>query len=125
MRRKKNVTDYNCVEPLSWVFSDQLSKEQAGSHTLYSPSSEAKELVDYKWNITYGDGDQANGNVYTDKVTLGALKVPSQAIGTAQSVSTRLTEGTADGILGLGFSSINSSKCALLRIILGNLFTDI
>ncbi|PGH30166.1 hypothetical protein GX50_07066 [[Emmonsia] crescens] len=104
-----------------WVFSDQLSKEQAGSHTLYSPSSEAKELVDYKWNITYGDGDQANGNVYTDKVTLGALKVPSQAIGTAQSVSTRLTEGTADGILGLGFSSINSIQPNVEPILFDNI----
>ncbi|OJD18588.1 hypothetical protein AJ78_01429 [Emergomyces pasteurianus Ep9510] len=91
-----------------WAFSDQLSEKQAGSHILYSPSADTKELGGYTWNLTYGDGNQAEGNVYTDTVTLGTLKVPSQAIGAAQSVSTGLTEGPADGILGLGFSSINS-----------------
>lgn len=49
------------------------------------------------------------GNVYRDTVNISGLVAPHQAIEAATNVSTSfVSETSRDGILGLGFSSINS-----------------
>lgn len=94
-----------------WVFSTELSSSEADGHTLYNPddSSTAQELNGYTWNITYGDGSGASGNVYTDTVTVGGIAVSGQAVELAEQVSSQFSQDTAnDGLLGLAFSSINT-----------------
>lgn len=94
-----------------WVFSSELPSSESSGHAVYNPSksSTAKELEGYTWNITYGDGSGASGNVYTDTVTVGGLTVTGQAVELAEDVSsTFISDTESDGLLGLAFSSINT-----------------
>jgi hypothetical protein len=50
------------------VFSSELPKrEQTKGHTIYNPakSPTAEQMSGATWNIGYGDGSSASGNVYT------------------------------------------------------------
>jgi aspergillopepsin I len=91
------------------VFSTELpSSEQAG-HSVYNPSSSGTLKNGYTWNISYGDGSGASGNVYSDKVVVGGVTATSQAVEAATSISSEFQQDTDnDGLLGLAFSSINT-----------------
>jgi len=93
-----------------WVFSTELPSSESTGHTLYNPSksSTAKLLSGYSWDISYGDGSGASGNVYTDTVSIGASTVTSQCVEPAQSVSSEFVSDTSDGLVGLAFDSINT-----------------
>ena len=68
-------------------------------------------LDGHSWQIRYGDGSAANGQVYLDKVSVGDLTFPKQAIEAAAKVSTTFSNDPAiDGLLGLAFSKINTIK---------------
>lgn len=60
------------------------------------------------WKIQYGDGSSASGTVGTDVVTIGNISVKNQAIELATTMSSQFSQGTANGLLGLAFSSINT-----------------
>ncbi|KAK0625886.1 aspartic peptidase domain-containing protein [Immersiella caudata] len=94
-----------------WVFSSHLPTAQIRGQTLYRPplSTSAQLLVNHTWSIRYGDGSNSAGNVYTDNFTVGGLTVDSQAVETATQVSTQFTRETElDGLLGLGFGTLNT-----------------
>ena len=93
------------------MFSSELSSSEDSGHSVYNPSksSTAKLLSGETWNISYGDGSSASGNVYTDDVTVGGVTVTSQAVELAETISSQFEEDTdSDGLLGLAFSSINT-----------------
>ena len=57
----------------------------------------------------YADGTVASGDVYRDVVGIGGLWATEQAIEVASNISDQFAYDTGvDGILGLGFSSINN-----------------
>ena len=93
-----------------WVFSTQTPSASDGSHTLYNPSksSTSKKMQGATWTITYGDNSSSSGDVYTDVVTVGGLSVNTQAVESAEKVSSQFVSGESDGLLGLGWSSINT-----------------
>ncbi|KAJ9619415.1 hypothetical protein, variant [Exophiala oligosperma] len=96
-----------------WVFSSELSSSQSRGHSIYDPtkSSTSKELSGATWNISYGDGSGASGNVYTDTVDVGGTTVTSQAVELAETISAQFQQDQDnDGLLGLAFSSINTVK---------------
>ncbi|KAK3948268.1 aspartic peptidase domain-containing protein [Pseudoneurospora amorphoporcata] len=96
-----------------WVFSSSLPAAQITGQDVYSPntSTTARLLIDASWSITYGDRSASRGNVYLDHVTIGGLVVSDQAVETAQQVSQSFTAETAiDGLVGLGFSSLNTVR---------------
>ncbi|KAF2100754.1 aspartyl protease [Rhizodiscina lignyota] len=91
-----------------WVFSSELPTSEQSGHSIYKTSS-SKEKSGYSWEITYGDQSGASGNVYADKVVIGAVTATSQAVEAATSVSSQFTQDTDnDGLVGLAFSSINT-----------------
>ncbi|EXJ65384.1 hypothetical protein A1O7_01725 [Cladophialophora yegresii CBS 114405] len=96
-----------------WVFSSELSSSVQAGHSIYDPSksSTAKKLNGATWSISYGDGSSASGDVYTDTVDIGGTTVTGQAIELAKTVSAQFQQDeNNDGLLGLGFSSINTVK---------------
>lgn len=67
------------------------------------------KLNDHTWSIRYADDTAASGDVYRDVVGIGGIWAAEQAVEVAFNISGEFThENGADGILGLGFSSINS-----------------
>lgn len=94
-----------------WVFSTELSSKYQSGHGVYNPSSSStsKKLSGSTWDISYGDGSGASGDVYTDVVNIGGVSFASQAVEAASTISTEFTEDTDnDGLVGLAFSSINT-----------------
>lgn len=93
-----------------WVFSSETPS--TGDHDIYTPadSTSGNKLAGATWSITYGDQSSSSGDVYIDTVTVGSLTVAKQAVESAKKVSAQFASGNNDGLLGLGFSSINTVK---------------
>ena len=93
------------------MFSSQLPKTDQTGHSIYTPGSTAKKLSGYTWDISYGDGSGASGDVYDDTVTVGGVTVTSQAVEAAESISSEfVSDVDSDGLLGLAFDSINTGE---------------
>ncbi|KAK3984815.1 aspartic peptidase domain-containing protein [Cladorrhinum sp. PSN332] len=96
-----------------WVFSSETPTALVDGQKLYmiNGSSTARKLDNHTWNIGYGDGSHAGGNVYLDKVTIGGVTVRQQAVESARTVASQFTRDAASsGLLGLGFDSINQVR---------------
>lgn len=92
-----------------WVFSTELSTSEQSGHSVYNPKKSGTKLSGYTWDISYGDGSGASGDVYTDTVTVGGVTASKQAVEAAQKISSQFQQDTDnDGLLGLAFSSINT-----------------
>ncbi|KAI9057680.1 acid protease, partial [Trametes sanguinea] len=94
-----------------WVWSSELARSTSKKgHTIYDPtkSSTAKKASG-TWNISYGDGSSASGNVYTDDVTVADIVIKSQAVELAEKLSASfLQDNGNDGLLGLAWPQINT-----------------
>ncbi|OAA35184.1 secreted aspartic proteinase precursor [Metarhizium rileyi] len=93
-----------------WVFSTETPGDEVQGQTLYKPnsSSTAHLLQGQSWNIVYGDSSSSSGDVYSDVVSIGGLKVQGQAVESAQQVSAQFSSGPSSGLLGLAFGSLNT-----------------
>lgn len=93
----------------SWAFSSLTPASERKGHNYYTPGDGSKKLSGYSWDISYGDGSSASGDVYTDTVKVGGVSFDKQAIEAATKASSEFTQNTEiDGLLGLAFSSINT-----------------
>ncbi|KAL1969687.1 hypothetical protein VTN77DRAFT_8240 [Rasamsonia byssochlamydoides] len=105
------VMDFDTGSSDLWVFNTQLSKAAQQGHTIYDPakSSTFKQLEGFTFNISYGDGSSASGNVGTDTVNIGGAIVEKQAVELATEVSESFIEDTSsNGLVGLAFSKLNT-----------------
>ncbi|MCJ1470374.1 hypothetical protein MMC07_009019 [Pseudocyphellaria aurata] len=96
-----------------WVFNPQLPDFANSGHSLFDPTKSAtfKPLDGATFKISYGDRSEALGTVGTDTVNIGGAEVAEQAIELATAVTKGfIQDANSDGLLGLGFSSINTVK---------------
>lgn len=96
---------------IRWVFSSSLPSDDTSGHTVFN-SADSSTFTDYEgatWKISYGDGSSASGTVGYDHVVVGAVTATKQAVELATAVSGSFVTDTAnDGLVGLGFSNINT-----------------
>ncbi|KAG5942638.1 hypothetical protein E4U53_007209 [Claviceps sorghi] len=93
-----------------WVFSNDTNPEQVLGQTLYyaNRSSTAKLIPGQNWTVLYADFSLSAGIVYSDVVSIGGVRVPNQAVESAQTVSFQFSsQNVSSGLVGLGFDSLN------------------
>lgn len=82
-------------------------------HTPFDPSKSTtfRTFNGASFSISYGDSSKAQGTVGFDTVDIGGAKVEQQAVELATDVTDSFIEDVdSDGLVGLGFSSINTVK---------------
>ncbi|KAI0787139.1 aspartic peptidase domain-containing protein, partial [Irpex lacteus] len=90
-----------------WIWSCELAE----SHHIYSPrhSETARQEEGSTWQISYGDGSSASGDVYEDVVSVAGVTIPHQSVECARELSSAfLADGGNDGLLGLGWPKLNT-----------------
>lgn len=80
-----------------------------------SASTTAELVEDGSWDIHYGDGSGASGEIYTDVVSVAGIKVSDQGVEVATEVSAQSSGGDilgkpVSGIVGFGFDSGNTAS---------------
>ncbi|EWG55631.1 hypothetical protein FVEG_13605 [Fusarium verticillioides 7600] len=93
-----------------WVYGSKAATAGGSSNPYNASNSKTcEEMAGAKWSIEYGDGSGASGHVVKDTVSIGGLSVEAQAVQVADKVDESFaTQQELDGLLGLGFSSINT-----------------
>ena len=94
-----------------WVWSTELpaSTQQSGSsHNIFNPAQSTtwQASSGSTWQIQYGDGSTASGDVGTDNVNVGGIVIKNQAVELAKTLSSSFASGPGDGLLGLAWVSI-------------------
>ena len=113
---QKLYLDFDTGSSDLWVWSTELpsnilSQANAANHQVAfdsSKSSTFKKMSGATWKISYGDGSSASGDVGTDTIDLGGLKIEGQAIELAKELADQFIQGEGSGLLGLAFSSLNT-----------------
>ncbi|KAG0269038.1 hypothetical protein DFQ27_004970 [Actinomortierella ambigua] len=86
-------------------------------HTLFDTgSSSTSQDLGLTFNTTSG-----SGNVFTDTISIGGITATEQAMGVATQYSKNMTrdQSPADGLLGLGFKSLDSfGQSPLMRTLI-------
>lgn len=92
------------------VFSTELATSNQKGHAIFdsSKSSTWKDSEGLAWKISYGDGSSASGDVGTDIVNIGGVKIENQTVELAKTAAAQFVSGTGDGLLGLAFPTINT-----------------
>jgi hypothetical protein len=89
---------------IRWLF---CAGGKAQGHNQYDPKTGTK-VDGATFSVTYGSG-YAKGDVYTDRVSVGALTA-HQAVGCATDTdATDSNDKQLDGIMGMGFNSGSKS----------------
>lgn len=112
-----------------WVWSTELScsiQSSGSSHTIFNSakSSTWKTASGETWQISYGDGSSASGNVGTDVLDLGGLKIQNQSIELAEDLSSEFQQSEGDGLLGLAWDSINTVQPSAVKTPMDNLISQ-
>ncbi|KAG9257185.1 aspartic peptidase domain-containing protein [Emericellopsis atlantica] len=91
-----------------WTFSSDTYQPQVRNQILYRPqdSSTSELLNGESWSIRYGDGAEASGIVYQDRVALGGVHFDQQGVQSAVQVSSAISgDSFSSGIMGMAYTS--------------------
>jgi len=114
-----------------WVWSTELpqsitSQAKGEYQTLFNAakSSTFKKSSGSTWQISYGDGSSASGDVGTDTVAIGGVSIKNQAVELAKKMSAQFVQGAGSGLLGLAWGSINTVKPKPVQTPVDNMITQ-
>ncbi|MBE7182625.1 MAG: hypothetical protein INR71_15705, partial [Terriglobus roseus] len=103
------MLDFDTGSSDLWVFSTEQPAAQQAGHTAFKCS--APLVGGATWQIKYGDGTTAGGNVKKAAVSIGGLTVAGQEVECAKHVAAQFVKDkNLDGLLGLGFDNINQVR---------------
>lgn len=97
-------------------------------HTVYHPdkSDTYQAVENSNFEISYGDNSWAKGTVCKDTVSIGGATVEDQFFGLPSTVSQSFVSDTnSNGLLGLGFSSMNTFQPGPQKTFFDNIAPDL
>ena len=81
-----------------WVPSSKCSSQScSGKHKYDASESSTSARQTGAFSIEYLDGSNLSGDIYTDTVSVGGIKVTNQYLASATQVSSGFTESADDG----------------------------
>ncbi|KAG8694179.1 hypothetical protein FRC09_010018, partial [Ceratobasidium sp. 395] len=108
------ILDFDTGSSDFWVWSSEFraSCSDLQGHNIYNPkkSRTSETLPGESWEIKYGDGSYASGDVHLDTIVIGDIEIKRQAVEVSQELSTEFLQGKSDGLLGLAFPRLNTVK---------------
>lgn len=111
-----------------WVFNTKLPSSSQSGHTIYDPtkSTTFQAINGATFNISYGDGSFALGDVGTDTVDIGGATVTQQAVELPTEVAASFASDTAsNGLVGLAFSKLNTVQPTQQKTFFDNVQGDL
>lgn len=104
-----------------------LPQSSISGRTVYNPSnSSTYKKVDGTFKISYGDSSSASGDLAQDTVSIGGVVVEDQVFGLPNSVSDSfLSDENSNGLVGLGFTSINTFDPGPQKTFFDNVLPDL
>ncbi|KAG9086885.1 hypothetical protein FRC07_012963, partial [Ceratobasidium sp. 392] len=108
------ILDFDTGSSDFWVWSSEFraSCSDLQGHNIYDPkkSRTCEPLAGESWEIKYGDGSYASGDVHLDTIVIGDIEIKRQAVEVSQNLSSEFLQGKSDGLLGLAFPRLNTVK---------------
>lgn len=108
------ILDFDTGSSDFWVWSSEFraNRSELEAHSVYNPhkSHTSEHISGETWEIRYGDGSTASGDVHLDTVIIGDIAIKKQAVEVSQRLSDEFVRGGSDGLLGLAFPKLNTVK---------------
>lgn len=115
------------LHSLRWVMNTELPHSITNGRTVYNPKK-SKTFKETKgtFAISYGDSSSASGGLAQDTVSIGGATVKNQVFGLPTKVANSFIEDThSNGLVGLGFSSMNTFKPSPQKTFFDNIAADL
>ncbi|KAL8786296.1 MAG: hypothetical protein Q9213_002891, partial [Squamulea squamosa] len=116
--------DLDSGSSLFWlqaILDDELDPEILGQNTYKPSKSIAAVDLGQSDRAKYGDGDLVNVCLFTDRVNVGKMYIPSAVVGAAPTngIKVEFQVSKANGLLGLGFPTDpkNAGRRNLVQIL--------
>lgn len=121
-------TNFQLICSCRWVLNSNMDPSYIEGHTVYHPekSNTYKAVENNNFEISYGDSSWAKGTVCKDTVSIGGATVKDQFFGLPSTVSQSFVSDTnSNGLLGLGFSSMNTFQPGPQKTFFDNIAPDL
>ncbi|KAJ5165952.1 aspergillopepsin A-like aspartic endopeptidase [Penicillium capsulatum] len=110
-----------------WVMNTYLPDSITSGRTVYDPQkSRTYKATKGTFAISYGDSSSASGGLAQDTVSIGGATVQNQVFGIPTKVANTFIEDThSNGLVGLGFSKMNTFKPGPHKTFFDNIAADL